>query len=128
MSVSWLRSSALSAANIVSPLHSFSGTDFLNRRPLAVSTRFFTRRLTKTSRTRHDRRRNRRPSQRLFDSAIDHSMRMPERARLITSCWICSVPSKMSWVSLGLLHGLPLVRFVLADQGKRWIALSVTPR
>jgi hypothetical protein len=24
-------------------------------------------------------------------------MRIPEIARLITSCWICSVPSKMSW-------------------------------
>jgi len=27
-----------------------------------------------------------------------HSIRMPEMAREITSCWICSVPSKMSWV------------------------------
>jgi hypothetical protein len=24
----------------------------------------------------------------------DYSMRMPEMARLITNCWICSVPSK----------------------------------
>jgi hypothetical protein len=25
-----------------------------------------------------------------------YSMRMPEMARAMTSCWICSVPSKMS--------------------------------
>jgi hypothetical protein len=27
---------------------------------------------------------------------VDYSMRRPEMAREITSCWICSVPSKMS--------------------------------
>jgi hypothetical protein len=27
---------------------------------------------------------------------LDYSMRRPEMAREITSCWICSVPSKMS--------------------------------
>jgi hypothetical protein len=27
-----------------------------------------------------------------------YSIRIPEMAREITSCWICSVPSKMSWV------------------------------
>jgi hypothetical protein len=26
----------------------------------------------------------------------DYSMRRPEMARAMTSCWICSVPSKMS--------------------------------
>ncbi len=36
-------------------------------------------------------RENRQPTQR-------YSIRRPEIARLITSCWICSVPSKMSWV------------------------------
>jgi hypothetical protein len=29
-------------------------------------------------------------------AAQRYSMRRPEIARLITSCWICSVPSKMS--------------------------------
>ena len=28
-----------------------------------------------------------------------YSMRMLEIARLMTSCWICSVPSKMSWLT-----------------------------
>ncbi len=27
-----------------------------------------------------------------------YSTRIPEMARLMTSCWICSVPSKMSWI------------------------------
>ena len=27
-----------------------------------------------------------------------YSMRIPEMARLMTSCWICSVPSKMSMI------------------------------
>ena len=29
-------------------------------------------------------------------AAMDYSMRRPEMARLMTSSWICSVPSKMS--------------------------------
>jgi len=36
-------------------------------------------------------------------------MRKPEIAREITSCWICPVPSQMSWVRFGLVH-----RFLLA--------------
>jgi hypothetical protein len=32
-----------------------------------------------------------------------YSNRRPEMARLITSCWICSVPSKMSWITVGRL-------------------------
>ena len=32
------------------------------------------------------------------ETLIAYSMRRPEMARLNTSCWICSVPSKMSWV------------------------------
>ena len=27
-----------------------------------------------------------------------YTIRSPEMARLMTSCWICSVPSKMSWI------------------------------
>jgi hypothetical protein len=29
-------------------------------------------------------------------SIAGYSMRMPDAARAMTSCWICSVPSKMS--------------------------------
>jgi|GEM_PF-2932201 len=28
-----------------------------------------------------------------------YTIRRPDIARLMTSCWICSVPSKMSWIS-----------------------------
>jgi hypothetical protein len=31
-----------------------------------------------------------------YSPARSYSMRIPEMARLMTSCWICSVPSKMS--------------------------------
>jgi hypothetical protein len=32
-------------------------------------------------------------------STRNHSIRRPEIAREMTSCWICSVPSKMSWLT-----------------------------
>jgi hypothetical protein len=32
----------------------------------------------------------------MFPRAETYSMRIPLIARAITSCWICSVPSKMS--------------------------------
>jgi len=37
-------------------------------------------------------------SESLKTLALAYSMRIPEMARLMTSCWICSVPSKMSWI------------------------------
>ena len=37
-------------------------------------------------------------------TALRYSMRMPEMARLITNCWICSVPSKMSWILASRCH------------------------
>jgi hypothetical protein len=56
-------------------------------------------------------------------------MRMPEIARLMTSCWICSVPSKMSWVWFGPIHWGPLVSFLLGTEkmtgGVRWLPLGI---
>jgi len=33
------------------------------------------------------------------DLYFTYSIRIPEMAREMTNCWICSVPSKMSWIS-----------------------------
>ena len=48
-----------------------------------------------------------------------YSIRKPEIARLITSCWICSVPSKMSWVLYGGLWGVGEWCVVLRFQRSR---------
>jgi hypothetical protein len=44
-------------------------------------------------------------SRRTDNSAVReiHSIRRPDMAREMTSCWICSVPSKMSWITVGRL-------------------------
>ena len=46
-------------------------------------------------------------------------MRMPEMARLITCCWICSVPSKVFRQFLLQLHGCDLL-LSIGDPGARF--------
>jgi len=45
-----------------------------------------------------------------------YSIRSPLMAREITSCWICSVPSKMSWVLQKGLRGVAGYAGVLCFQ------------
>jgi len=62
------------------------------------------------------------PNQRRWNALwpeSNHSIRIPEMARLITNCWICSVPSKISWVLQRGLHGVVVFAVALSFQHSR---------